>query len=102
MSVAYRIALLQALSLPTNEPDPDSHSYERSAQQQAPPPVETDWAWASEFENKVTASCSQAELKDRWNELVAAVNGGRINKRDAKALNTVITARKQELEGTPA
>jgi hypothetical protein len=30
MSVAYRIALLQVLNLPTTEPDPDSESYERS------------------------------------------------------------------------
>jgi hypothetical protein len=30
MSVAFRIALLQALALPTDEPDPDSYSYERS------------------------------------------------------------------------
>lgn len=31
MSVAFRTALLQALCLPTDEPDPDSHTYERSA-----------------------------------------------------------------------
>jgi hypothetical protein len=30
MSVAYRIALLQTLNLPTTDPDPDSVSYERS------------------------------------------------------------------------
>lgn len=30
MSVAYRIALLQTLNLPTDEPDPDSESFERS------------------------------------------------------------------------
>lgn len=30
MSVAYRIALLQVLNLPTTEADPDSQSYERS------------------------------------------------------------------------
>ena len=30
MSVAFRIALLQALCLPTDEPDPDHSSYERS------------------------------------------------------------------------
>jgi hypothetical protein len=30
MSVAYRIALLQTLNLPTDEPDPDEQSYERS------------------------------------------------------------------------
>jgi hypothetical protein len=37
MSVAFRTALLQALSLPTDEPDPDSHSYERS--EPAPDPM---------------------------------------------------------------
>lgn len=31
MSVAFRIALLQSLSLPTDEPDPDHDTYERSA-----------------------------------------------------------------------
>jgi hypothetical protein len=35
MSVAFRTALLQALSLPTDEPDPDSHSYERAPAQEA-------------------------------------------------------------------
>jgi len=30
MSVAFRTALLQSLCLPTDEPDPDSYSYERS------------------------------------------------------------------------
>jgi hypothetical protein len=31
MSVAFRTALLQALALPTDEPDPDSHTYEQAA-----------------------------------------------------------------------
>lgn len=31
MSVAYRIALLQALCLPTDEPEPDASTYERAA-----------------------------------------------------------------------
>jgi len=35
MSVAFRTALLQALTLPTDEPDPDSESYERGAPKQA-------------------------------------------------------------------
>lgn len=34
MSVAFRIALLQALALPTDEADPDEHTYEQAA---APP-----------------------------------------------------------------
>jgi hypothetical protein len=29
MSVAFRTALLQALALPTDEPDPDTHTYEQ-------------------------------------------------------------------------
>lgn len=37
MSVAFRIALLQSLALPTDEPDPDAASYERS--EPAPPPA---------------------------------------------------------------
>ena len=36
MSVAYRTALIQSLTLPTDEPDPDSETYER-AQQPATP-----------------------------------------------------------------
>lgn len=37
MSVAYRTALLQALTIPTDEPDPDTYTYERTAT--PPPPV---------------------------------------------------------------
>lgn len=47
MSVAYRTFLLQALTIPTDEPDPDSESYERGVpsgigapQQDAPLPPE--------------------------------------------------------------
>src|SRR6266568_1606200 len=38
MSVAYRIALLQVLNLPTTDPDPDESSFERSAREAAPAP----------------------------------------------------------------
>lgn len=37
MSVAFRTALLQALALPTDEPDPDSQTYERAPQTQPAP-----------------------------------------------------------------
>lgn len=36
MSVAMRILLLQALCIPTDDPDPDSQSYERAARDDAP------------------------------------------------------------------
>ena len=38
MSVAFRTALLQALALPTDEPDPDTQSYERHTP--APPSLD--------------------------------------------------------------
>ena len=34
MSVAYRTFLLQALTVPTDEPDPDEHTYERGVSQE--------------------------------------------------------------------
>lgn len=46
MSVAFRIALLQALALPTDEPDPDSYSYERSEAKAKPTTEQYDaWVW---------------------------------------------------------
>lgn len=36
MSVAFRTALLQALALPTDEPDPDSQTYEQAPAQRDP------------------------------------------------------------------
>ena len=37
MSVAFRTALLQSLTLPTDEPDPDEHTYERAESKPEPP-----------------------------------------------------------------
>jgi hypothetical protein len=54
MSVALRTALLQTLCLPTDEPDPDSHTYERSHGGNVPrlpakmPPVEELYAELTE------------------------------------------------------
>lgn len=44
MSVAYRTCLLQTFTLPTDEQDPDEHTYERQAPTQQQPSV--DWAEA--------------------------------------------------------
>ena len=43
MSVAYRTALLQALCIPTDDPDPDAQSYERGGEQQRHEPSGRDW-----------------------------------------------------------
>jgi len=41
MSVAFRIALLQALAIPTHEPDPDASSYERANEWESATPAPT-------------------------------------------------------------
>lgn len=59
MSVAYRTALLQALTLPTDEPDPDSESYEA-----APPPepqLSDDDLLAA-----INAETDVARLQEMW------------------------------------
>ena len=61
--MALRIALLQALCIPTDEPDPDAHSYERASAEAGPEPVETDWEWANRFETRVANAGTVPELK---------------------------------------
>lgn len=56
MSVAYRIALLQTLAIPTDDPDPDGQSFERAPAREVPPP-------ATEEQRKVIEQLS-AELDD--------------------------------------
>lgn len=53
MSVAFRIALLQALALPTDEPDPDSYSYER-AEAKPKATYEQVEAWGVQIQNAQT------------------------------------------------
>lgn len=61
MSVAYRTALLEALCIPTGEPDPDSQVHERA---DAPPFDPTPW------EQAIDAAGSMPEL----NEVGARLN----------------------------
>lgn len=64
--------------------------------------AETDWAWASEFENRLDAACSRTELTDRWEELKAAVAAGTITETDAGHLKASISERRNELAATAA
>ncbi len=60
MSVAFRTALLQALCLPTDEPDPDSESHERSTQQTEGP----DWVglgWKDQEEHTAAKAKVKAD-----------------------------------------
>ena len=72
MSVAFRTALLQALCLPTDEPDPDHDTYERS---EAPAPAPQRTAMTEVDEEKVTGAmqtASTAEALEKFKELAIA------------------------------
>ena len=61
MSVAYRTALLQALTLPTDEPDPDYDIYD--AQPKAEPQVTDEQLLA-----KISASTTLDEMRSLWTD----------------------------------
>lgn len=95
MSVAFRTALLQALALPTDEPDPDSNAYERAptpAPQQVGPPPTFD---------ELLLDAEQAPSTDALNSLarrvVAAHNGGHLTDQQFTSLKDVVTARRADL-----
>lgn len=74
MSVAFRTALIQALSLPTDEPDPDAQSYERSAA------AVTDTKWLDAMKKRIENASSTDELDALANEMTAKRNAGELEK----------------------
>jgi hypothetical protein len=95
MSVAYRIALLQSLCIPTDEPEPDASTYERGA----PPTVETDDAWAMDLSRRVDLADSVSVTRGLWAEVNAKVQAGQCTEFDANALKELIKKRADELKG---
>ena len=102
MSVAYRIALLQALCIPTDEPDADSQSYERAE----PRPVEVDPAVASaqaaafaDLTKQLADATTEPALKTAWEKVVAAYKADGINTMQANQLRAALDVRKGELAG---
>lgn len=69
MSVALRTALLQALALPTDDPDPDAQSYERSAREAA---LEPPAATATSTPGPAFAALMKAMLAAETPEALAA------------------------------
>lgn len=98
MSVAYRIALLQALSLPTDEPDPDSQTYERSSHPDVPEPV-TDPAWLDEMEQAITAADSKQSLQAVGGRIAAAVEANKVAHVHREHLSVLYRQRQEELSG---
>lgn len=64
MSVAFRTALLQALTLPTDDPDPDSETFERSTETAGPPqPSPEKWA---ELVAAIDACADDEAARELW------------------------------------
>lgn len=99
MSVAYRIALLQALCIPTDEPDADSQSYERAVDTRPQwDPVEQEMlrsAWESEI---ATAADGEA-LAVIGKSVLLGKQGGEISPSTYEHLAKAGAARKAELNG---
>lgn len=95
MSVAFRIALLQALAIPTHEQDPDAQSYER--EERRSPSLRA----VALFE-AVTGAKSEDELKSAWTNVQGAQQSGEITGGEAGQLSNHIKRRKQELASSVA
>jgi hypothetical protein len=82
MSVAYRTFLLQLLCLPTDEPDPDTYTYESAI----PAPSAEQLASLTEWAEVVKATTTEAELKNAWDEIA------KLNLADVPFNNTSLKA----------
>ncbi len=99
MSVAYRIALLQALNLPTDDPDPDSQSYERSpAAQDRPDEPRQPWLAPDDpWRAKVAAVQTAGDADKAFDELKTLVNRGEISRERADAAKALLDGRVAEI-----
>lgn len=86
MSVAYRIALIQLLALPTTEPDPDESSYERS------PAVVTDQRWLAAVRQRIAAATDHDALNVIGADIGAQADAGQLAPADGDRLRTEFDA----------
>lgn len=108
MSVAFRVALLQSLCLPTDEPDPDSQSYDRAYREDAqtawpqtqpagPTPAQTV---AYDEAAKQIAACESSDaLKVLWQRILADNKAGLIHDTHGGPLTAARDERYAELTG---
>jgi len=96
MSVAYRIVLLQALCIPTDEPEPDAQSYERAS---APSwdPVEQA-AERDGWEAEIRGARALPELREIYVRIREADKGGRLSPATSDHLAQAIATRRAEIE----
>lgn len=78
MSVAFRTALLQALSLPTDDPDPDAETYQRA--------TTTDAAWLKDALDGIADCKSNDDLATAGEFISTGVADGKCSDEDRKKL----------------
>lgn len=99
MSVAYRVALLQALCIPTDEPDADSQSYERSAPAQQPAWDAGEQQSLREAYESEIAKASTEEIAEIGKRVQNARRDGLLSPTTYGHLAKAGAARKAELNG---
>lgn len=100
MSVAYRIALSQALNLPTHERDPDADSYERSPAAPQGRPEEPRQPWLAPddpWRPKVAAVQTIEDANKALAELNGALEAGDISQHRAEAARALLDGRVAEI-----
>lgn len=105
MSVAFRVALLQALCLPTDEPDADAQSYERGHRDEpetfAPAgPSDEQTRVFTELANRTAAAETEETLKAIWGEVVGEHSAGRLTDYQGNALRAARDDKLTEIRGT--
>lgn len=97
MSVAFRIALLQALAIPTDEPEnePDAHTYERAEHRDPSPRALTLFG-------EITEAATPDALRAAWDAVNAAGKAREVTAGEVAQLKAHITRRKEEVAHPPA
>jgi hypothetical protein len=105
MSVAYRIALLQLLCIPTHEPEPDAQSYERDNEQpgwEQATPARTQTDVVTRGLERITAAPDLAGLTVLRTKVEELTTRGAINAEDSAVLGAALAAREVELKAQEA
>lgn len=96
MSVAYRIALLQALCIPTDDPEPDAMSYERAAPAGWDPETQV---LVDAFLDEIRLAKTTEDIAVVGKSVLAAKNGGELPKAAYDRIAQAAAAKKAELNG---
>jgi hypothetical protein len=97
MSVSFRTVLLQALALPTDEPDADAHSYERSPAQEPSAAAEPTWSF-DDLLKKVRETQFKGVLAALRQYAEKARDAGRLTQQQFDALASEAKKKIEELD----